>query len=156
LAQGPFPRQPLVGDERLREAQLRVGQDDEGHPPVGLGLVPDAVGQLDRGLGDGPAGQVVERGAVGALLHPFTLDRQGACKAGTDARAQRARGGVRYPAAYARARDAWGLLVAKAVRDAQWRPPPTARYRVSVTICGGGRRDLDRVCTAVLDVLQAG
>ena len=66
------------------------------------------------------------------------------------------RGGVRYPAAYARARDAWSLLVAQAVRDARWRPPPAARYRVAVTVRGGGRRDLDRVCTAVLDALQGG
>jgi Holliday junction resolvase RusA-like endonuclease len=66
------------------------------------------------------------------------------------------RGGVRYPAAYARDRDAWGLLVAQAVRDARWRPPPEARYRVAVTVYGGGKRDLDRVCTAALDALQAG
>ena len=31
-------------------------------------------------------------------------------------RPRRMRGGVRYPAAYARARDAWSLLVAQAVR----------------------------------------
>ena len=59
-------------------------------------------------------------------------------------------------AAYARARDAWSLLVAQAVRDARWRPPPAARYRVAVAVRGGGKRDLDRVCTAVLDALQAG
>jgi hypothetical protein len=67
-----------------------------------------------------------------------------------------ARGGVRYPAAYARDRDAWGLLVAQAVREACWRPPREARYRVAVVVRGGGKRDLDRVCTAVLDALQAG
>jgi Holliday junction resolvase RusA-like endonuclease len=71
-------------------------------------------------------------------------------------RPRRARGGVRYPAAYARDRDAWGLLVAKAVREARWRPPAGARYRVAVGVTGGGKRDLDRVCTAVLDALQAG
>jgi Holliday junction resolvase RusA-like endonuclease len=71
-------------------------------------------------------------------------------------RPRRMRGGVRYPAAYARARDAWSLLVAAAVRDARWRPPPVARYRVAVATYGGGKRDLDRVCTAVLDALQAG
>ena len=71
-------------------------------------------------------------------------------------RPRRMRGGVRYPAAYARARDAWSLLVAQAVRDARWRPPPAARYRVEVTVSGGGKRDLDRVCTAVLDALQGG
>ena len=67
-----------------------------------------------------------------------------------------ARGGVRYPAAYAQDRDAWALLVAQAVREARWRPPPAARYRVAVAVSGGGKRDLDRVCTAVLDALQAG
>ena len=66
------------------------------------------------------------------------------------------RGSVRYPAAYARDRNAWSLLVAQAVRDARWRPPPGARYRVGVAVRGGGKRDLDRVCTAVLDALQAG
>ena len=71
-------------------------------------------------------------------------------------RPRRVRGGVRYPAAYARARDAWTLLVAQAVREARWRPPPAARYRVAVAVFGGGKRDLDRVCTATLDALQAG
>ena len=66
------------------------------------------------------------------------------------------RGGVRYPPAYARARDAWALLVAQTVRDAGWVPPPAARYRVDVAVFGGGKRDLDRVCTATLDALQAG
>jgi Holliday junction resolvase RusA-like endonuclease len=71
-------------------------------------------------------------------------------------RPRRARGGVRYPAAYARDRDAWTAVVAQAVREARWQPPPTARYRVAVAVSGGGRRDLDRVCTAVLDALQGG
>ena len=63
---------------------------------------------------------------------------------------------MRYPPAYARARDAWSLLVTQAVREARWAPPPGARYQVAVGVAGGGRRDLDRVCTAVLDALQAG
>ena len=71
-------------------------------------------------------------------------------------RPRRMRGGVRYPQVYARDRDAWTLVVVAAVRDAHWRPPPEARYRVAVGVAGGGRRDLDRVCTAVLDALQAG
>ena len=71
-------------------------------------------------------------------------------------RPRRARGGVRYPRAYARDRDAWALVVARTVRDQNWRPPPTARYRVEVAVDGGGKRDLDRVCTATLDALQAG
>jgi hypothetical protein len=71
-------------------------------------------------------------------------------------RPRKARGGVRYPPAYARARDAWALLVAQAVRAARWAPPPGARYHVAVGVAGGGRRDLDRVCTAALDALQAG
>jgi hypothetical protein len=71
-------------------------------------------------------------------------------------RPRKARGGVRYPPAYARARDAWALLVARAVREARWAPPRGTRYRVTVSVCGGGKRDLDRVCTAALDALQAG
>jgi hypothetical protein len=71
-------------------------------------------------------------------------------------RPRRVGGGVRYPAAYARDRDGWALLVALAVREARWRPPPAARYWVEVAVYGGGKRDLDRVCTAVLDALQAG
>jgi Holliday junction resolvase RusA-like endonuclease len=71
-------------------------------------------------------------------------------------RPRRMRGHVRYPEAYARARDAWSLLVARAVREARWRPPLAARYRVVVVVSGGGKRDLDRVCTAVLDALQGG
>jgi hypothetical protein len=71
-------------------------------------------------------------------------------------RPRRARGGVRYPRAYARERDAWALLVAQTVRDQNWRPPQAARYRVEVEVDGGGKRYLDRVCTAVLDALQAG
>ena len=63
---------------------------------------------------------------------------------------------MRYPAAYARARDAWSLVVAQAVQEAHWRPPPAARYRVAVVVYGGGKRDLDRICTAALDALQAG
>jgi hypothetical protein len=71
-------------------------------------------------------------------------------------RLRRVRDGVRYPAAYARARDAWSLLVGQAVRAARWRPPPIVRHRVEVTVRGGGMRDVDRVCTVVLDALQGG
>jgi Holliday junction resolvase RusA-like endonuclease len=71
-------------------------------------------------------------------------------------RPRRLRGGVRYPPEYVRARDVWALVVAQAVRCQGWHPPPAARYRVAVAVRGGGRRDLDRVCTAVLDALQAG
>ena len=71
-------------------------------------------------------------------------------------RPRRVGGGVRYPAAYAQDRDAWALMVALAVREARWHPPPAARYRVEVAVYGGGKRDLDRVCTAVLDALQTG
>lgn len=63
---------------------------------------------------------------------------------------------VRYPAAYARNRDGWATVVTHAVGRRDWRPPTSARYRVAITVHGGGRRDLDRVCTAVLDALQAG
>jgi hypothetical protein len=71
-------------------------------------------------------------------------------------RPRRLRGGVRYPRDYARDRDAWATVVAHAVAGQRWRPPATARYRVTVAVSGGGKRDLDRVCTAVLDALQAG
>lgn len=72
------------------------------------------------------------------------------------ARPRRTKGRVRYPGAYARARDAWELVVAHAVHTAGWQPPATARFRVTVDVSGGGRRDLDRICTAVLDALQRG
>ena len=71
-------------------------------------------------------------------------------------RPRRHRGRLRYPAAYARDRDAWATVVAHAVTGRDWRPPQAARYRVTVVVSGGGKRDLDRVCTAVLDALQAG
>jgi DNA adenine methylase len=71
-------------------------------------------------------------------------------------RPRRVRGGVRYPRAYVQNREAWATVVAHAVLCQQWHPPPKVRYVVTVTVYGGGRRDLDRVCTAVLDALQAG
>ena len=71
-------------------------------------------------------------------------------------RPRRQGGRVRYPPAYVRAREAWSLVVAHAVHAQDWCPPSTSRYQVSVVVCGGGRRDLDRVCTAALDALQAG
>jgi Holliday junction resolvase RusA-like endonuclease len=66
------------------------------------------------------------------------------------------RGGVRYPRAYVRNREAWATVVAHAVLCQHWRPPATARYRVVISVRGGGRRDLDRICTAVLDALRGG
>jgi Holliday junction resolvase RusA-like endonuclease len=66
---------------------------------------------------------------------------------------------VRYPAAYAQDRDAWAMVVAASVRARGWQTPPArqgVRYAVTVTVYGGGKRDLDRVCSAVLDALQAG
>jgi hypothetical protein len=66
------------------------------------------------------------------------------------------RGKVRYTGAYAAGRDTWALLTRMAVLEAGWTPPPEARYRVTITVRGGGLRDLDRVCTAVLDACQAG
>ncbi len=71
-------------------------------------------------------------------------------------RPRRAGGGVRYPAAYAQDRDARAAVVAHAVAGQRWRPPANARDRVEVAVFGDGKRDLDRVCTAVLDALQAG
>jgi hypothetical protein len=72
------------------------------------------------------------------------------------ARPRRWGGRARYPAAYAASRDAWATVVASAVAAQGWGPPARARYWVAVAVYGGGRRDLDRVCTAVLDALQAG
>jgi hypothetical protein len=72
------------------------------------------------------------------------------------ARPRRWGGRARYPAAYAASRDAWATVVAHAVTARGWSPPHRARYWVAVAVCGGGRRDLDRVCTAVLDALQGG
>jgi Holliday junction resolvase RusA-like endonuclease len=66
---------------------------------------------------------------------------------------------VRYPTAYAQDRDAWATVVACAVRARGWETPPVRlgfRYAVTVTVYGGGKRDLDRVCSAVLDALQGG
>jgi Holliday junction resolvase RusA-like endonuclease len=63
---------------------------------------------------------------------------------------------LRYPAAYAAGRATWAAAVAHAVAERGWDPPVRARYWVAVAVCGGGRRDLDRVCTAVLDALQGG
>lgn len=71
-------------------------------------------------------------------------------------RPRRLQGRMRYPQDYTRSRDAWAMAVAHAVSGRAWRPAIGARYRVSVTVYGGGKRDLDRVCTAVLDALQAG
>jgi len=69
------------------------------------------------------------------------------------------RGAVRYPAAYARRRDAWALVVAYTVARRGRRPPAPpdrARYSVALAVYGGGRRDLNWVCTAVLDALRRG
>jgi hypothetical protein len=72
------------------------------------------------------------------------------------ARPRRVGGRVRYPGAYAASRDSWTTFVAHAVAAQSWAPPARARYWVAVAVYGGGRHDLDRVCTAVLDALQAG
>jgi hypothetical protein len=63
---------------------------------------------------------------------------------------------VRYPAGYTAGREAWAAAVSAADLASGWRPPPGARYRVAIDVHGGGKRDLDRVCTAALDALQAG
>lgn len=66
------------------------------------------------------------------------------------------RGTVRYEGPYGAGRDGWALLARAAVTAAGWAPPDEARYRVEVTVHGGGLRDLDRVITAVLDACQSG
>lgn len=66
--------------------------------------------------------------------------------------------GVRtaYPPAYERDRALWRSLVTARVEAAGWVPCARARYGVDVLVAAGGRLDLDRVVTAVLDALQAG
>ena len=72
------------------------------------------------------------------------------------ARPRRWGGRARYPASYTARRDGWAAVVAHAVAAQGWDPPARARYQVAVAVFGGGKRDLDRVCTAVLDALQGG
>jgi hypothetical protein len=72
------------------------------------------------------------------------------------ARPRRVGGRVRYPAAYAVRRIDWATVVAHAVAAQGWGPQARARYWVAVAVYGCGGRDLDRVCAAVLDALQAG
>jgi hypothetical protein len=67
------------------------------------------------------------------------------------------RGRVRYTGAYADGREGWALLVRHAATAQGWAAPEkTARLHVTVRVTNGGKRDLDRVCTAVLDALQGG
>jgi Holliday junction resolvase RusA-like endonuclease len=66
-------------------------------------------------------------------------------------------GRMRYTGAYASGREAWGLVVLAAVPEAGWATPDVKRrLAVSALVWGGGKRDLDRVGTAVLDALQNG
>ena len=68
-------------------------------------------------------------------------------------------GGVRsaYPGAYVAGREAWTLVVRSAVLATGWVAPPVeAPLLVEVEVVARGRRDVDRVLSAVLDALQAG
>ena len=70
-----------------------------------------------------------------------------------------AQGGVRtaYPGAYVAGRAAWTLVVQHAVLATGWVAPPIeAPLLVEVDVVARGRRDVDRVLSAVLDALQAG
>jgi Holliday junction resolvase RusA-like endonuclease len=64
---------------------------------------------------------------------------------------------MRYTGTYAVGRDVWALAVRAETLLQEWvMPPVERRLAVTVTVHGGGKRDLDRVGTAVLDALQAG
>lgn len=68
-------------------------------------------------------------------------------------------GGVRsaYPGPYVAGRAAWTLVVQHAVATTGWVAPPVeAPLLVEVEVVARGRRDVDRVLSAVLDALQAG
>lgn len=75
-------------------------------------------------------------------------------------REQPLRGGGRrtaYPPAYEAGRTVWSLYVRGAVEQAGW-TAPDVRWPLAVeaVVAAGGRFDLDRVTTALLDALQAG
>ncbi len=72
------------------------------------------------------------------------------------ARPRTYRGRVRYPEQYERDRQAWAIVVRAAVQAQGWQYPEGARFGVHVKTVNGGKRDLDRCVTAVLDALQAG
>jgi hypothetical protein len=66
-------------------------------------------------------------------------------------------GKSRYPKRYVGVRTVWGLVVRQAVAAAGWETGPDDRYQVEIWLRGDkGRRDIDRVATAVFDALQNG
>ena len=75
-------------------------------------------------------------------------------------REQPIRGGghrTAYPAEYVSGRDTWRFFVGAAVRETGWTAPPvSAALSVEADVVAGGKLDLDRVTTAILDALQAG
>jgi hypothetical protein len=62
-----------------------------------------------------------------------------------------------YPPAYEAGRAVWSLYVRGAVEAAGW-TAPDVRWPLAVeaVVAAGGKFDLDRVTTALLDALQAG
>jgi hypothetical protein len=62
-----------------------------------------------------------------------------------------------YPPTYEAGRTVWSLYVRGAVAEAGW-APPDVRWPLAVEaeVVAGGKFDLDRVTTALLDALQAG
>jgi hypothetical protein len=70
--------------------------------------------------------------------------------------ARRARSGDRSPLTCARRRDGRNTVVAVAVHDPCWRPPPLARYRVAVAVADGGAHPDEVEPAAVGDALLAG
>ena len=69
------------------------------------------------------------------------------------------RDGIRsaYPDDYVQGREVWRLVVQHAVRETGWAAPPVeAPLMVEAEVVAGGKLDLDRVVTAVLDALEGG
>ena len=66
-------------------------------------------------------------------------------------------GALGLPRGLRAGREAWRLVVQHAVRETGWVAPAVeAALMVEAEVVGRGRRDIDRVVTAVLDALQAG
>src|SRR5262245_3910474 len=64
---------------------------------------------------------------------------------------------VAYPATYVAGREVWKLWVQLAKQPQGWvRPPIGQAFAVEVEVVTGGKHDLDRIVTAVLDALQGG
>jgi hypothetical protein len=62
-----------------------------------------------------------------------------------------------YPAQYRNGRARWSWAVRQAVAETGWVAPPIGQtLAVNARVIAGGKYDLDRIATALLDALQAG